>query len=49
MTKAYFEWDQNKDSINQKKHGVPFVIAQLSFLDPNRIIAKDLKHSKKRV
>ena len=47
MTKASFEWDQNKDIFNQEKHGVPFAIAQLAFLDSKRIIAKDLKHSKR--
>lgn len=49
MIKGNFEWDQKKDTINQERHGVPFVIAQLAFLDPNRIIAKDLKHSKKEI
>jgi len=47
MTRARFEWDQNKDKINREKHGIPFSLAQLAFLDPNRIIAKDLKHSAK--
>ena len=47
MAKTSFQWDNTKDRINQEKHGVPFVIAQLAFLDPKRIIAKDLKHSKK--
>ena len=47
MTKASFEWDQNKDIFNQEKHGIPFAIVQLAFLDSKRIIAKDLRHSKK--
>ena len=47
MAKTAFEWDHTKDRINQEKHSVPFVIAQLAFLDPNRILARDLKHSKK--
>ncbi|MBU1086878.1 MAG: BrnT family toxin [Candidatus Omnitrophica bacterium] len=47
MTKTHFEWDQKKDRLNQEKHGVPFAIAQLAFLDSMRIIANDLKHSKK--
>ena len=47
MAKTSFEWNHSKDRINQEKHGVPFVIAQIAFLDPKRIIAKDLKHSKK--
>ena len=41
-----FEWDPAKDAGNQRKHGVAFVDAQLAFLDPSRVIAKDLSHSK---
>ena len=41
-----FEWDPAKDAENQRKHGVAFVDAQLAFLDPARVIAKDLSHSK---
>jgi len=47
MAKANFEWDARKDKENQKKHKVSFTLAQRAFLDPNRIIARDLKHSKK--
>ena len=43
--KADFEWDENKDKINQKKHNVSFAFAQLAFLDHNRIILEDLEHS----
>lgn len=46
MKKVRFEWDTIKDNLNQEKHGVSFRLAQYAFLDPNRIIAKDLKHSK---
>ncbi len=42
-----FEWDENKNILNQKKHKISFNEAQFAFLDPNRIIAKDLDHSKK--
>ena len=45
MKKVNFEWDINKDSLNRKKHGIAFCEAQKAFLDPNRIIAQDLKHS----
>lgn len=45
MSKITFEWDSDKDKINQKKHGIPFFLAQYAFLDPNRVIAEDLKHS----
>lgn len=45
MLKTTFEWDTNKDTINQKKHGVSFSLAQHAFLDPRRVIAEDSKHS----
>jgi uncharacterized DUF497 family protein len=40
-----FEWDPAKDAENRRKHGVAFVDAQLAFLDPGRLIARDLSHS----
>ena len=40
-----FEWDSNKDAINQEKHDVSFSLAQLAFLDHNRFILEDLEHS----
>ena len=43
--KSDFEWDEAKDKANQTKHGVSFVLAQLAFLDQNRIILEDLEHS----
>ena len=42
-----FEWDENKNRLNQKKHLVSFEEAQYVFVDKNRIIAKDLEHSRK--
>ena len=46
MTKRCdFEWDSTKDIINQEKHGVSFALAQLAFLDHERVILKDLEHS----
>ncbi len=46
MTKrSDFEWDSTKDLINQEKHGVLFALAQLAFLDQQRIILEDLEHS----
>jgi hypothetical protein len=42
-----FEWDESKNRINQKKHNISFEEAQFAFLDRNRIIAKDLTHSKR--
>ncbi len=43
--KTDFEWNDDKDKANQKKHGVSFAFAQLAFLDNNRIILEDLEHS----
>ena len=40
-----FEWDEAKDQLNQKKHGVSFALAQLAFLDRDRVILEDLEHS----
>ena len=40
-----FEWDDEKDAQNRKKHGVPFVLAQFAFADPHRLILEDLSHS----
>ena len=40
-----FEWDHKKDKLNQQKHGVSFALAQIAFLDQNRVILEDLVHS----
>lgn len=45
MNKTRFEWDANKDIENQKKHGIPFSLAQYTFADHNLVIAEDLGHS----
>lgn len=45
MARTGFEWDPAKDAENQRKHGVPFSIAQFAFADPRRVIAEDLSHS----
>jgi len=46
MRKTSFEWDEAKDRANQSKHGLSFSEAQFAFADPQRVIAKDLAHSK---
>jgi hypothetical protein len=43
---ASFEWDPDKDAENQRKHGVSFQDAQAAFLDPERVIARDVGHSR---
>lgn len=45
MKGRYFEWDDAKNLLNIKKHGVDFSEAMTAFSDKNRIIAKDTKHS----
>ncbi|HGE8308623.1 MULTISPECIES: BrnT family toxin [Serratia] len=34
---VYFEWNQDKNHSNQRKHRVSFEIAQRVFLDPNHL------------
>lgn len=36
-----FEWDSDKDEINQRKHGISFDIATQVFYDPNLITTAD--------
>ena len=45
MAKPKFEWDIEKDVLNQEKHGVSFAVAQYAFADQRRVIAKDDTHS----
>jgi hypothetical protein len=40
-----FEWDARKDAENRRKHGVGFYTAQRAFLDSNRVLERDVKHS----
>ena len=40
-----FEWDENKNAINQKKHGVDFLEASSVFYDDNAIMFDDPDHS----
>jgi len=46
MSKGWFEWDDAKDRANQIKHRLSFSEAQFAFADPNRVIARDLEHSR---
>ena len=45
MPSAHFDWDDTKDAANQAKHHVSFSDAQAAFVDPHRVIARDLGHS----
>ncbi len=44
--RARFEWNAEKERANRRKHGVAFADARQAFLDPARVIAEDLDHSK---
>jgi len=44
-TEPTFEWDVGKDLLNREKHGVSFALAQLAFLDPQRVVLADTDHS----
>ena len=41
---SMFEWDRKKNQRNREKHGVSFQKAKKAFLDPRRILVKDLAH-----
>nr|WP_320193284.1 BrnT family toxin [uncultured Desulfobacter sp.] len=45
MSKLIFEWDDAKNKINLKKHGVSFEEAQTVFFDDNAIEFDDPDHS----
>ena len=45
MDKTRFEWDEAKDRLNQRKHGVPFALAQYAFADVRRVVLEDEDHS----
>lgn len=40
-----FEWDENKNSINKKKHKISFEEAQSVFYDPDALLINDPEHS----
>jgi hypothetical protein len=45
MKKLKFEWDNHKDKLNIKKHGVSFDEAQTAFYDEYAIAFFDPEHS----
>ncbi len=45
MEMLSFEWDENKNEINKKKHGISFETAQEVFYDDNAILFDDPDHS----
>ena len=40
-----FDWDENKNRINQKKHGVSFEEASTVFFDEEALVRDDPDHS----
>lgn len=45
MQHIRFEWDNNKNEINKKKHKISFEEAQTVFYDPEALIIDDPEHS----
>lgn len=41
----HFDWDENKNQINKKKHGIDFTEASTVFLDEKAILFDDPEHS----
>jgi hypothetical protein len=42
---VYFEWDEEKEKLNIKKHHISFNLAKKVFNDINRIEIYDIQHS----
>lgn len=45
MKSVNFEWDEFKNQINQRKHGIDFEEAKTVFYDDNAILFDDPEHS----
>jgi hypothetical protein len=45
VNKEMFEWDENKNQRNIKKHGVDFNVAWTAFNDIHAIVETDFEHS----
>ena len=45
MDELRFEWDENKNITNQKKHRISFEEAQTVFYDDNALLIDDPDHS----
>ena len=45
MNDISFDWDDNKNILNQKKHGVSFEEAQTVFFDEEALLRDDPDHS----
>ena len=47
MAEITFEWDEEKNKLNQKLHGIAFEDAKFVFNDPSIVILPDLYHVEK--
>jgi len=45
METLKFEWDENKNQINQQKHSISFEEAKTVFYDENALVIDDPDHS----
>lgn len=45
MNSIRFEWDENKNNINKKKHKISFEEAQTVFYDTEALVIDDPEHS----
>ncbi len=45
MVDIRFEWDEKKDALNKRKHGVSFTEAQTVFTDESGLLLDDPDHS----
>ena len=45
MADITFEWDDEKNRLNQKIHGIAFEDAKFVFKDPLKVIIPDIYHS----
>ena len=45
MEEIRFEWDENKNEINKKKHNISFEEARTVFYDENALLIDDPEHS----
>ncbi|WP_338049898.1 BrnT family toxin [Pumilibacter muris] len=46
MSEIVFQWDENKNVTNKKKHGISFEEAQTVFYDEEALLIDDPEHSK---
>ena len=45
MNELHFEWDDNKNTINKKKHKISFEEAKTVFYDEEALVIDDPEHS----